>query len=127
MTDQDKKAFDIGASSSVYKEKYGFFDPEKYVFKAKKGLNREIVEEISWMKNEPDWMRHFRLRALETFYKKPLPQWGGNLNEIDFDDIYYFVRATDKAERSWAEVPSDIKRTFDRLAFRKRKRNSSRA
>jgi Fe-S cluster assembly protein SufB len=117
MTQSDKSTFDIGASGSEYKEKYGFFDPEKYVFKAKKGLNREIVEEISWMKNEPDWMRQYRLRALETFYQKPMPQWGGNLNDIDFDDIYYFLRATDKSERSWEDVPDDIKKTFDRLGI----------
>jgi Fe-S cluster assembly protein SufB len=117
MTDQNKSTFDIGASSSLYKEKYGFYDAEKYVFKAKKGLSREIVEEISWMKNEPEWVRKYRLRALEIFLKKPLPQWGGNLNDIDFDDIYYFLRATDRPERSWDEVPSDIKRTFDRLGI----------
>ncbi|MCL5950950.1 MAG: Fe-S cluster assembly protein SufB [Chloroflexi bacterium] len=117
MAEFDKSSFDIGASGSLYKEKYGFYDPEKYVFKAKKGLNREIVEEISWMKNEPEWMRKFRMRALEIFFKKPLPQWGGNLNDIDFDDIYYFLRATDKAERSWEEVPKDIKNTFDRLGI----------
>ena len=117
MTDTNKATFDIGSSSSVYKEKYGFYDPEKYVFKAKKGLKREIVEEISWMKNEPEWMRNYRLRALEIFYKKPLPQWGGNLNDINFDDIYYFLRATDRSERSWEEVPEDIKKTFDRLGI----------
>jgi Fe-S cluster assembly protein SufB len=117
MTEQHKPTFDIGSSGSEYKEKYGFFDPEKYVFKAKKGLNREIVEEISWMKNEPDWMRQYRLRALEIFYQKPMPQWGGNLNDIDFDDIYYFLRATDKSERSWEDVPDDIKKTFDRLGI----------
>ena len=117
MTDTNKSTYDIGASSSVYKEKYGFFDPEKYVFKAKKGLNREIVEEISWMKSEPDWMLQYRLRALEIFYKKPMPQWGGNLNDIDFDDMHYFLRATDKSERSWDDVPADIKKTFDRLGI----------
>jgi Fe-S cluster assembly protein SufB len=107
MTDSNTKqsTFDIGASSSVYQEKYGFYDAEKYVFKAKKGLSKEVVEEISWMKNEPDWMRDYRLRALEIFYKKPMPQWGGNLNDIKFDDIFYFLRATDKSERSWDEVP----------------------
>ncbi|MBI5302925.1 MAG: Fe-S cluster assembly protein SufB [Chloroflexi bacterium] len=117
MTEANKPTFDIGSSGSEYKEKYGFYDPEKYVFKAKKGLSREVVEEISWMKSEPEWMRDFRLRALETFYKKPMPQWGGNLNDIVFDDIYYFLRATDKSERSWDQVPEDIKRTFDRLGI----------
>jgi len=117
MVDLSKPTFDIGASSASYKEKYGFYDPEKYVFKGKKGLSREVVEEISWMKNEPDWMREFRLRSLEIFYKKAMPQWGGNLNDINFDDIYYFLRATDKSERSWEDVPSDIKNTFDRLGI----------
>ncbi len=117
MTDTNKSTFDIGASGSGYQEKYGFYDPEKYVFKAKKGLNKEIVEEISWMKNEPEWMRQYRLRALDIFYKKPLPQWGGNLNDIDFNNIYYFLRATDKSERSWDDVPADIKNTFDRLGI----------
>lgn len=117
MAEFDKKSFDIGSSSSFYKEKYGFYDPEKYVFKAKKGLNREIVEEISWMKNEPEWMRAYRLRALQVFYKKSMPQWGANLNDINFDDIYYFLRATDRSERSWEEVPEDIKKTFDRLGI----------
>lgn len=118
MTDTNKSTFDnIGASGSEYKEKYGFFDPEKYVFKAKKGLNREIVKEISWMKNEPDWMLQYRLRALDLFYKKPMPQWGGNLNDINFDEIFYFLRATDKSERSWDDVPDQIKKTFDRLGI----------
>jgi Fe-S cluster assembly protein SufB len=117
MAEFDKTKFDIGASSSVYEEKYGFYDPEKYVFKARKGLDRDVVEEISWMKNEPEWMRKYRLRALDIFLKKPMPQWGGNLNNIDFDNIYYFLRATEKAERSWEEVPPDIKRTFDRLGI----------
>ncbi len=117
MAEMDKATFDIGASGSLYKDKFGFYDPEKYVFKAKKGLSREVVEEISWMKNEPEWMLKYRLRALDIFYKKPMPQWGGNLNDIDFEDIYYFLRATEKAERSWEEVPADIKRTFDRLGI----------
>ena len=117
MAETNKATFDIGASSSTYKEKYGFYDPEKYIFKARKGLDREIVEEISWMKNEPEWMRNFRLRALDLFYKKPLPQWGPNLSAIDFDDIYYFMRATERPEQSWDDVPSDIKRTFERLGI----------
>src|SRR5512142_329133 len=99
MAEMNKATFDIGSSGSLYKDKYGFFDPEKYVFKARKGLDREIVEEISWMKNEPEWMRKYRLRALEIFDKKPMPQWGGNLHDIHVDDIYYFLRATDKSER----------------------------
>ncbi|GAP64490.1 Fe-S cluster assembly protein SufB [Ardenticatena maritima] len=100
-----------------YAEKYGFHDPEKYVFKAKKGLSREVVEEISWMKGEPDWMREFRLRALEIFWKKPMPTWGADLSGINFDDIYYYIKPAEKQARSWDDVPEDIKRTFDRLGI----------
>ncbi len=95
--------------------KYGFHDPENYVFKSRKGLDPDIVKEISFMKKEPAWMTEFRLKSLDTFWKKPMPTWGAELGDIDFSDIYYYLRPTEKAERSWAEVPSDIKNTFDRL------------
>ncbi|HLO02050.1 MAG TPA: Fe-S cluster assembly protein SufB, partial [Symbiobacteriaceae bacterium] len=97
--------------------KYGFHDPENYVFKSEKGLTREIVESISRFKNEPQWMLDIRLKALEVFESKPMPQWGTDLSEIDFNNIRYFVRASDKAERSWDEVPEDIKNTFDKLGI----------
>src|SRR5438094_10600008 len=71
-----------------YKEKYGFFDPEKFVFKAKRGLNEEIVKEISWMKQEPEWMTKFRLRSLEIFRKKPMPNWGADVAVLDVDVIF---------------------------------------
>ncbi len=100
-----------------YTEKYGFNVPENYVFRARKGLNREVVEEISWMKSEPDWMREYRLKALETFYKKPMPTWGADLSGIDFDDIYYFVRATEGESGNWDDVPPEIKETFDKLGI----------
>ncbi|MBI5880419.1 MAG: Fe-S cluster assembly protein SufB [Chloroflexi bacterium] len=115
--DEQKQLLDFGASGSTYKEKYGFFDAEKYSFRSRKGLNKDIVEEISWMKNEPDWMRQFRLRAYDIFEKKPLPQWGGNLNEINFQDIFYYVRASEKSAKNWDDVPTDVKRTFDRLGI----------
>ena len=117
MAQDLKKQFDIGASGTSYIDKYGFFSPENYVFKAKRGLSHDVVEEISWMKGEPEWMRKFRHRALDIFYKKPMPQWGGNLNDIQFDDMYYFLRATEKAEQSWDEIPADIKNTFDKLGI----------
>ena len=98
-----------------YKEKYGFFDPEKYVFKAKRGLNEEVVREISWMKNEPEWMTSFRLRALKVFFKKEMPTWGADLSKIDFDNIYYYLKSAEKQGKTWEDVPADIKRTFDRL------------
>jgi Fe-S cluster assembly protein SufB len=101
-----------------YKEKFGFHDPEGgYAYKAPKGLSREVVESISEYKQEPQWMRDFRLKALEHFYSRPTPNWGGNLGQIDFDDIHYFVRASDKNSRDWSEVPDDIKNTFDRLGI----------
>ena len=97
--------------------KYGFRDPEVYVFKSGKGLSREVVEEISDMKGEPKWMRDFRLHAFDLFQQRPMPTWGGDSSGIDFDDIHYYVRPTEKQSRSWDEVPETIKRTFDRLGI----------
>lgn len=100
-----------------YDETYGFSYPENYAFKSQKGLNADIVRQISQMKNEPAWMTEYRLKAYEIFVSKPMPQWGGDLSGIDFDDIYYFVRAADRQGRSWDEVPPEIKETFDRLGI----------
>lgn len=97
--------------------KYAFKDPELYVYKAKKGLSREIIEEISRLKNEPSWMTEFRLKAYDIFVTKPMPTWGANLSEINFDDIVYYIKPTDKKGRSWDEVPEYIKRTFERLGI----------
>ncbi|HEY0492134.1 MAG TPA: Fe-S cluster assembly protein SufB [Candidatus Dormibacteraeota bacterium] len=98
-----------------YKEKYGFFDAEKYVFKAKRGLSPEVVKEISWMKNEPEWMTKFRLRALQIWEKKEMPTWGADLSTIDFQNIYYYLKSTEKQGKTWDDVPADIKNTFDKL------------
>src|ERR687887_441759 len=101
-----------------YAERFGFHDPENYLYKAPKGLTREIVEKISEFKSEPQWMREFRLKALDHFLARPMPTWGSPaLAEVDFDDIHYFVRASERAERSWDEVPEDVKKTFDRLGI----------
>ncbi|MBN2341214.1 MAG: Fe-S cluster assembly protein SufB [Deltaproteobacteria bacterium] len=102
-----------------YVERYGFADPEQLEGRAPKGLNRETVEAISRAKNEPEWMRSFRLRAYEAYEKKPMPKWGnqGVLTNIDFDDIYYYVKPSDQQERDWADVPENIKKTFDRLGI----------
>lgn len=97
--------------------RYGFHDRDVSVFRTKKGLTREIVEEISRMKNEPQWMLDFRLKALDIFYKKPMPRWGGDLSELDFDDITYYVKPSEKIGRTWEEVPEEIKRTFDKLGI----------
>lgn len=102
-----------------YAERYGFRDPEEYFVKAPKGLNHEVVEMISRLKKEPDWMRQFRHRALDIFSAKPMPRWGNTamLSQIDFADIHYYLRPTEKSGRSWEEVPENIKRTFDRLGI----------
>src|SRR5215204_1363050 len=98
--------------------KYGFSDPEEYFFKTpRKGIDEEIVAMISMRKNEPEWMLEFRLNALRSFQEKPVPQWGGNLNELDFDDIYYYIRPMENQGRSWDDVPDDIKNTFDKLGI----------
>jgi Fe-S cluster assembly protein SufB len=109
---------ELAGINADYKEKFGFHDPETgYAYKAPKGLSREVVESISEYKDEPQWMRDFRLKALDHFEKRPTPTWGGNLGQIDFDDIHYFVRASEKNSRDWSEVPEDIKNTFDRLGI----------
>ena len=98
--------------------KYGFRDSEaNYSFKSGKGLNREIVEQISEMKNEPRWMRDLRLKALEVFWQKSVPQWGGELNELNFQDIHYYMKAADRQGKTWDDVPSEIKNTFDKLGI----------
>src|SRR5579883_1572452 len=107
------EVLDIG----IGEYKYGFHDPEQYVYKSRKGLSREIIEEISALKGEPAWMREFRLKALDYFLSRPLPRWGGDLSNIDFDDIYYYIRPTEGQGRSWDEVPEYIKKTFDRLGI----------
>ena len=96
---------------------FGFRDPENYVFKSSKGLNREIVEKISAMKGEPQWMLEFRLKALEHFQQRPMPTWGGDLSKLDLDEIYYYVKPTDKESQSWDDVPEAIKGTFDKLGI----------
>src|SRR6266545_6725340 len=106
----------VGGIKTEYK--YGFHDPEDYFFKSGRGLSHELVAAISEHKNEPQWMRDFRLKALDHFLARPMPTWGSPmLAEVDFDDIHYFVRASEKASTSWDDVPEDIKKTFDRLGI----------
>jgi len=97
---------------------YGFHDPtDKYVFTSRKGLDAQIVTQISEMKKEPTWMRDFRLNSLKIFFERPLPQWGGDLNDLDFQDIFYYVKASAGQEKSWEDVPDDIRKTYDRLGI----------
>lgn len=97
--------------------KYGFSMPQKYVFKAKKGLNEDTVRNISLMKEESHWMTEFRLKAYRIFKQKPLPEWGADLSKINFDDIYYYIRSTDKQVSSWNELPKEIKETYDKIGI----------
>ncbi len=101
--------------NAEYTEKYGFSDPEQYAFKSGKGLNADVVREISRIKGEPEWMLEYRLKALEVYLAKPVPTWGADLSGINYDEIHYYIRPHEREERTWDDVPENIKRTFDRL------------
>lgn len=96
---------------------FGFHDNIKPVFQSPKGLTPAIVKEISYLKHEPQWMTDFRLEALEIFLKKPLPPWGGDLSGINFEDLTYYLKPSKQKEKTWAEVPQNIKNTFDKLGI----------
>ncbi|MEL6308147.1 MAG: Fe-S cluster assembly protein SufB [Chloroflexota bacterium] len=101
-----------------YDELYGFHDDDvQYKYVSEPGIDEAKVREISKMKNEPEWMTELRVKAYHEFEEKPMPQWGGELGEIDYDSIYYYMRASDKVERDWDDVPPEIKDTFDRLGI----------
>jgi Fe-S cluster assembly protein SufB len=97
--------------------KYGFRDPDELVFKSRKGLDREVVEQISHMKGEPEWMLDFRLKGFKHFNKRPMPTWGGDLTKLDLDEIYFYAKPADEEGKSWDDVPDTIKETFDRLGI----------
>lgn len=97
--------------------KYGFSKPDTSVFRSKKGLNKSVVEEISSIKGEPKWMRKFRLKALKRFESRPVPAWGANLSDINFNNITYYVKPSDRQERSWDDVPKEIKDTYDKIGI----------
>ena len=96
---------------------YGWHDADSAGAIAKRGLSEEVVRNISALKNEPEWMLELRLKGLRLFGKKPMPTWGSDLNGIDFDNIKYFVRSTEKQATSWDDLPDDIKSTYDRLGI----------
>ncbi len=96
--------------------KYDFRTESTAVFKARRGLDAEIVQQISEMKGEPAWMRDFRLRSLAIFESKPMPKWGGDIG-VDFQDIFYYLKPTDHQGRTWDDVPAEIKETFDKLGI----------
>ncbi len=97
--------------------KYGFRDEHKAIFQSGKGLTEEIVRTISEMKGEPEWMLKFRLKSLEQFRKMEMPKWGGNMDDLDFEEIQYYVKPSEKQGKTWEEVPEEIKATFDKLGI----------
>jgi Fe-S cluster assembly protein SufB len=94
---------------------YGFSDPDSSVFKSRKGLDEQVVREISKKKGEPAWMLEFRLKALAHFQQRIIPTWGPDLSKLDLDDIYYYVKPPESEGKSWDDVPDEIKKTFDKL------------
>ncbi len=96
---------------------FGFSMPEDYVYKAKKGLDADVVKSMSAMKHEPAWMLEFRLKSLGFFYKKSMPPWGGDLSDIKFDDIYYYLRPTDGQAKSWEDLPKGILETYEKIGM----------
>ena len=102
---------------------YDIKNKDNYDFKIKKGLTKEIIEEISKQKNDPDWMREFRLKALEVYEKLELPTWGPDLSELDMDKIATYVRPKTDMKSSWDDVPEDIKNTFDKLRNSRSRKN----
>ena len=112
MSDMTTENLDMDYSQYDFKD-----STEMYVHLSKKGLTKDTVREISKMKDEPQWMLDFRLRSYDIFMKKPMPQWGGDLNKIDFQNIYYYAKASEKTEKNWDDVPEDVKNTFDKLGI----------
>ncbi len=106
-----------GVLDDIDYSKYDFKQPDIHTFTTGKGLSREVVEQISHIKEEPDWMREFRLRAYEIFLEKPMPTWGADLSSINFDEYTYYIRPSDKKGTSWEEVPDHIKDTFEKLGI----------
>jgi Fe-S cluster assembly protein SufB len=96
---------------------FGWADPDAAGASARRGLSADVVADISALKNEPRWMLEFRLKALDIFERKPMPRWGSDLSGIDFDNIKYFVRSTEKQAASWEDLPPDIKNTYDKLGI----------
>ncbi|KTF05091.1 FeS cluster assembly protein SufB [Trueperella bernardiae] len=103
--------------ASIGNYQYGWHDKDPAAESAQRGLNEDVVRNISALKNEPEWMLNKRLRALKMFERRPMPTWGADLTGIDFDQIKYFVRSTEKTATTWEDLPEDIKRTYDRLGI----------
>ena len=125
MASTDTASSNAGASNTASSDiavdlgKYqlGWSDEEDYVFKPKKGLNDEIIREMSWLKGEPQWMLDFRLKSYKRFGNRPMPHWGGDMSDIDFDDIYYYIKPKGGLNDDWDEVPESIKNTYEKLGI----------
>lgn len=118
ITEQELTEKEIVAGVNVqYAEKYGFADVEDYVFKAEKGLTEEVIRYMSMMKGEPTWMLENRLKAFHHFQERPMPNWGADLSDIDFDDIYYYIKPSERQGDNWEDVPPYIKDTFNKLGI----------
>ena len=97
--------------------KYGFHKPDTYVYKSKRGLDRDVVAQISAHKNEPEWMSEFRQKSYTYYLNKPMPPWGGDLSGIQFDNIFYYLKPIANRAKTWADLPKDIKDTYDRIGI----------
>lgn len=118
LTEQEQTEKEIVAGVNVqYAEKYGFADAEDYVYKAEKGLSEEVIRYMSKMKGEPTWMLENRLKAYYHFLERPMPTWGADLSEIDFDEIYYYIKPSERQGDNWEDVPPYIKNTFNKLGI----------
>lgn len=107
----------VATSNPVGGYQFGFSKPENYAFKSKKGLSEAVVRDISAHKKEPAWMLEFRLKALEIFYQKKMPNWGGDLTTINFDNIYYYIKPIENKAKTWEDLPKEIKDTYDRIGI----------
>ena len=108
------KELELKNGGTAYKEGFHMADGSSS-FKIPRGLNEDVIRQISKIKNEPKWMLDYRLKAYEIFLSKPMPNWGGDLSGIDFNDIHYYVSSQEKTEKRWEDVPAEVKETFDRL------------
>jgi len=117
MTEQQTSPSQAEQLAVLGKYQYGWADLDTAGASARRGLNEDVVRDISAKKNEPEWMLDLRLKGLRLFQRKPMPSWGADLSGIDFDNIKYFVRSTEKQAASWEELPADIKNTYDKLGI----------
>src|SRR5690606_11481915 len=117
MTEQQTTLSQEETLAVLSRYQYGWADTDIAGANARRGLDEEVVRDISAKKNEPQWMLDLRLKGLRLFQRKPLPAWGADLTEIDFDNIKYFVRSTEKQATSWDDLPADIRNTYDRLGI----------